>query len=428
MQGKITKRSVDALKLPSAGSEIVLWDTTIKGFGLRVRSSGIKTYIFQYRMAGGRKSLLEKYTIDKHGSITPDRAREKAEQLTDMVRQGINPKTEQNKERESITVSALCDLYLAEGCSTKKSSTVATDRGRIERHIKPLLGRMKAKDVTRADIQKFLHDVAGGKTACNIKTGLHGRAIVEGGKGAATRTVGLLGGIFTFAMDRGVTLANPVRGVKRYKDHTSERFLTDRETMTLGETLATMERSNAISPLHAAAIRLLLLTGCRKSEILSLKWDYVDFERGYLRLPDSKTREKTIPIGAPVLQILSGIPKYSEWVFPAASGKGYSTGLPKIWGRVRDKAGLKDVRLHDLRHSFASFGAVAGDSLIVIGKILGHKDAKTTARYAHLGDDPVKSATNRISSAISAAMQSGNGQTAEIVELPKRKHNTKRHG
>ncbi len=419
MQGKITKRTVDALKLPPAGSEIVLWDTTIKGFGLRVRSSGVKTYIFQYRMAGGRKSLLEKYTIDKHGSITPDKARERAEKLTDMVRQGINPKTEQNKERESITVSELCDLYLVEGCSTKKLSTIVTDRGRIERHIKPILGRMKAKDVTRADVQKFMHDVAAGKTACDIKTGLHGRAIVEGGKGTATRTVGLLGGIFSFAVDRDASPANPVRGVKRYKDHTNERFLTDRETTALGETLAAMEKAKAISPLHAGAIRLLLLTGCRKSEILSLKWDYVDFDRGYLRLPDSKTREKTIPIGAPVLQILSNIPRYSEWVFPAASGNGYSTGLPKIWERVRDKAGLKDVRLHDLRHSFASFGAAAGDSLLVIGKILGHKDSKTTSRYAHLSDDPVKSAANRISSAISAAMQSGDGKSAEIVKLRK---------
>jgi len=167
--------------------------------------------------------------------------------------------------------------------------------------------------------------------------------------------------------------------------------------------------------LHSAAIRLLLLSGCRKTEILSLKWDYVDFERGYLRLPDSKTGQKAVPIGAPALQILHEMPKTSEWVFPALNGNGYLLSLPKAWERVREHAGLKNVRLHDLRHSFASFGAAAGDSLLVIGKILGHKDSKTTSRYAHLSDDPVKSAADRISGTIAAAMKSGTQKAGEPV-------------
>ncbi|MFA4994773.1 MAG: site-specific integrase [Bdellovibrionales bacterium] len=420
MQGKITRRTVDALKAPASG-EILLWDTEIKGFGIRVRASGVKTYIFQYRMAGGRGSALQKHTIGKHGSLTPEKAREIADELVQDVKHGKNPVEEKAKDRQSMTVAALCDLYLDDGCGTKKPSTILSDRGRIDRHIKPLLGKKKAKDVMRADVQKFLQDVATGKTACDVKTKLHGRAIVEGGKGTATRTVGLLGGIFTFAVERNICSINPVRGVKRYKDHKSERFLSDREVTTLGEMLSKLERSKAISPLCAAAIRLLLLTGCRKSEILSLKWNYIDFDRGYLRLPDSKTGEKAVPLGAPALQILSGMPRISDWVFPALSGDGYMSGLPKVWERVRKKAALQDVRLHDLRHSFASFGAAAGDSLLVIGKLLGHKDSKTTSRYAHLSDDPVKAAANRISNAISAAMKLDVQKDAQVVQMPKRK-------
>lgn len=420
MRGKITKRSVDALKTPQNG-EVLLWDTETKGFGVRVRSSGVKTYVFQYRMAGGRNAALQKYTIGKHGSLTPEKARELAEGYARLVKDGINPVDERNKDRQSMTMAELCDLYLAEGCATKKASTVSTDRGRIERHIKPMLGRKKAKDITRADVQKFLQDVAAGKTACDVKTGLRGRAIVEGGKGTATRTVGLLGGIFSFAVDRSICEINPVRGVKRYKDHKNERFLSDREVTALGETLSTLEKSKAISPLHSAAIRLLLLTGCRKSEILSLKWSFVDFERGYLRLPDSKTGEKAVPLGAPALQIFNGLPRISEWIFPTMNGAGYMVSLPKAWERVREQAGLKNVRLHDLRHSFASFGAAAGDSLLVIGKILGHKDSKTTSRYAHLSDDPVKSAADRISSAISAAMKLDVQKSAEVVKMPTRR-------
>ena len=181
-----------------------------------------------------------------------------------------------------------------------------------------------------------------------------------------------------------------------------------------------MEEVEAISPVMAAAVRLLLLSGCRKSEILSLRWSFVDFDRGYLRLPDSKTGEKTVPLGAPALKLLADLPRLSEWVFPAASGGSHLVGLPRAWEAVREWCGLEGARIHDLRHSFASFGALGGDSLVVIGALLGHKDTKTTSRYAHLADDPVKAAADRISGAIAASMNS-EGQGGEVIDMPKRK-------
>lgn len=198
-----------------------------------MRSPEHKTYVLEYRPGGGRGASKRRVTIGRHGSPwMPDRAREEAKRLLGLVADGGGPAADKTADRRSMTVADLCDLYLAEGCATKKATTLATDRGRIARHIKPLLGRKKAKDVTRADVQRFLQDVAAGKTAA-VKTGKHGRAIVEGGKGTATRTVGLLGGIFTFAVDRGICEINPVQGVKRFRDRKGERFLSPREIAVL---------------------------------------------------------------------------------------------------------------------------------------------------------------------------------------------------
>ena len=179
--------------------------------------------------------------------------------------------------------------------------------------------------------------------------------------------------------------------------------------------------SEGENPHAVNVIRLLIFTGCRKSEILSLEWSHVDSDMGYLRLPTSKTGEKDVPVGggAPALELLASLPRYegSEYVFPAATGEGQYVGLPKVWYRIRKSAGLSDVRLHDLRHSFARFGVAGGDSLPVIGAILGHSDAATTQRYAHLADHVKRAAANRISGRIAAAME---GKTADVVELSRK--------
>ena len=234
-----------------------------------------------------------------------------------MAASGKDPAALKQRKRAANTVSELCELYLAEGCATKKESTIATDRGRIERHIKPLLGRKGVADVSRADIERFLSDVALGRTKADVRTRPRGRAVVDGGRGTATRTVGLLGGIFSFAVWRGLRTDNPARGVKRFPDRKNERFLAPAELAKLGEALASLEADGA-NPMAIAVIRLLAFTGARKSEITNLKWTEIDFERTCLRLGDSKSGQKIIPLGAPAAQILIGLDRSNDspFVFP----------------------------------------------------------------------------------------------------------------
>src|SRR4029077_9022715 len=278
--------------------------------------------------------------------------------------------------------------------------------GRIGRHIKPLLGRTRVVDISRADIERFLRDVAEGRTKADVRTRPRGRAIVDGGRGTATRTVGLLGGIFSFAVARGMRNDNPVRGVQRFPDRKSEPFLSPAELAKLGEALASIE-SEGVNPTAIALIRLLAFTGARKSEITNLTWEEVDFDRMCLRLGDSKSGQKVIPLGAPAVQILSGLERSGDtpFVFPGFSGRRPFQGVERVWRKARFRAGFPELRLHDLRHSYASMGLAAGDALPVIGALLGHSDVKTTARYAHLADDPVKAAADRISVSISPALR-----------------------
>lgn len=402
MKLKLTKTVVDGLQ--PRQKDFFVWDNTITGFGLKVTKSGSRVYVVQYR-TGGRESITRRYTIGKHGSPwTVNLARQEARRILGTVAQGEDPQTLKQAERKSITLSVLCDKYLAEGCTTKKASTITTDKGRIERHIKPLLGKRKVKDLTPNDIRRFMEHVAKGKTAIDEKTGNRGRARVTGGRGTATRTVGLLGGILSFAVAEGIRSDNPTRGVKRYADVKKERFLSSEELSRLGDVLTKSETTENF--FAVAAIRFLLLSGCRKGEPLSLKWAEIDFEFGCLQLADSKTGQKIVPLGIAALKILSGIPRMinNDYVFPGQNKGKPLVGLPKIWNRIKARANLNDVRLHDLRHSFATTGASTGLSLPVIGKLLGHSDPKTTARYAHIADSPAKIAANQISATIEAQL------------------------
>jgi integrase len=402
---------------------VIYWDVDHAGFGLRVEPSGSKTFLVRYRPGGGRKAPKRFLTIGRYGKLTPDEGRAEARKVLSASELGLDPAAERLRKRKEMSVSGLCDLYLEMGVETKKPLTVAGDRGRIDRHIKPLIGSKRAFEVTTADVERLMKDIAAGKTRADFKTGRsRSRVIVRGGKGAATRTVGLLGGIFSFAQRQGIRADNPCRGVRRYPDKASERFLSPAEIANLGAVLSKVELQGANSS-AVNIIRLLAMTGARRNEIAGLRWDEVDLDRACLRLKDSKTGAKVIQLGAAPILLLSGLKptNSSTYVFPATSGTSHFQGIKRVWQAVRKEAGFPDLRLHDLRHSFASIGLASGDTLSLIGALLGHSNARTTGRYAHLADDPKKNAANRISGEIARAL--GVANSTNVVTLTKRAQN-----
>ncbi|WP_131194693.1 site-specific integrase [Lichenihabitans psoromatis] len=451
---KLTKRSVDSIR--TDGKRAFWYDSDLKGFGLKVEPSGVMTWIVEYRAgAGGRGASKKRLTLGKFGALTPEQARELAKATLAKVLAGADPAALKVEAKTAKTVSELCDLYLSEAEQgnvisrrgvQKKASTLATDRGRISRHIKPLLGANRARDVTRSDIERFLRDVADGKTATDIKTGKHGRAIVTGGKGTATRTVRLLGGIFSYAVRVGIRNDNPTHGVAKYADKASARFLNGGELQKLGAALREGEtvgcpwniaadkplskhlpkvgsdRRSIIGTHAAAAIRLLIFTGCRLREVLHLEWRHVDMERGLLNLADSKTGPKTVVLGAPALEVLAGVPRIAGCPFVIAGerlGKPRSD-LKRPWAITMRAAGLDGLRIHDLRHTFASHGAAAGMGLTIVGRLLGHADVKTTSRYSHFDADPLRRAANVVGSSLEAAMEQ-RGASEIIVPIKRGK-------
>ncbi|WP_067338480.1 tyrosine-type recombinase/integrase [Stappia indica] len=394
----------------------------MQGFGCRVWPSGKKTFVSQYRVAGRER----KKTIGTYGVLIVEQARKEAEKYLALARTGQDLAGEERRARAEMSVAELCREYLRHGVALKKGSTVKTDIGRINGHILPLLGRKKISAVMRADVERFMHDVAKGKTAKDRKTEKD-RSIIRGGEGTATRTVRLLGGVFSYAITQGYLTANPCAGVKKFPDESNERYLTQDEIDRLGATLteaetvglpwhlkdgarskhrpqAEQDLRERISPHVTGAIRLLLLTGCRLREILHLKWRDVDFQRKVLDLPDSKTGRKVVYLSEAALEVLRALPKVGIYVILGKQPDKPRSDLKRPWERISRHAGIEDVRLHDLRHTFASVQVQRCASLPMIGALLGHKSTSTTARYAHLADDPLRRALNAGSESLTRAM------------------------
>lgn len=412
MAVKLIKRIVDAIQ--PGDKDVFLFDEDLIGFGLKITPAGRKVYLVQYRIRGIKKRVM----IGVHGSPwTPDLARKEAARVLGLVTDGQDPADLKAQAKVASTVAELCALYLEEGTAHKKASTLYVDRGRIERHIIPLLGKKKVCDVTRADCERFLNAVSDGKTATDEKTKSRGRAIVSGGPITANRALGLFGAIMTFAVNRGLRADNPVHGLRKFRENRRDRFLSQEELTRLGDALVKVE-SEGGNPVALAVIRALILTGCRKGEILCLQWSQVNFEQGCLLLPDSKTGTKVVVMGAPAMQLLAGLPRIQNnpFCFPGWKEGSSIVGVPKVWERVRTLAGLTDVTLHGLRHAFASVGVNAGLSLPVVGALLGHSSESMTARYGHLASDPIRQAADRISGQIAAALD---GNKAEVVPIKK---------
>lgn len=413
---KLTLRVVNAAG--AVGKSLFLWDSEVIGLGLHVRPSGHKSYVLQYRHRGRSR----RYVIGTHGSPwTPETARSEALRLLGEVAAEVDVQGEKVERRRDLTVAELCDLYLEVGLATRKPSSVVAARSDIENHIKPMLGSRKAADITRADVEQLLLAVAAGVTARRAKTKRkRGLSRVRGGKGAANSSIQILSAALGFAVARGLRPDNPVIGVRKYPERKLERFLSAAEFARLGEALAAAASIGVESPYAIAAIRLLALTGCRRNEVLTLKRSYVDYQNQCLRLPDSKTGAKVVHIGPAVLEVIRGIPEVTgnPYLLPAKCGVGCINDIQPPWDRIRKAAGLDDVRLHDLRHSFASFGVNSGDSLPVVGALLGHASSKTTERYAHLAAHSLKGAAGRISLAIAGALGCTISDPLETGERP----------
>jgi integrase len=410
MRMKLSKRSIDGIA-PGL-KRFTVWDTELTGFGLDVTPGGAKVYVLKYKIAGRQRWL----TIGRHGSPwTPDMARNEAMRLRVDIARGIDPGEKRDLDRAAISFGDLCDLYLAEGVAHKKPLTLRNDSSRIRLHLKPLLGNKRADSIGRGDLEKMLNDVKNGRTAVKrpakranrAKDGVRRPAgpYASGGGGAGAQCVALASTVLQFGVDRGLRPDNPARGIKKPQVRKMQRFLSEAELSRLADALDA-EAAASGNMLVVAAIRLLALTGCRKGEISSLKWRNVDFERRLLLLDDSKTREKAVYLSPPAISILSDLPRIAgnDFVIAGTIAGRPSGAIDNCWTRVRKAAGLTDVRLHDLRHTFASFGAGASLGLHVIGKLLGHSQASTTMRYAHLDADPMRRAADTIGATISAAM------------------------
>ena len=379
---RISKRSVDAVK--AGGTDTVYWDGELTGFGLRVRRSGRKSYVVQTRIAG----KLCWFTIGPHGPLNPDQARARALEILACAKKGIDPRDADARREAEPSMADLGRRFLEEYVPVHcKPSTREEYSRSVRLFVDPVIGELRVPEVQRKDIAALHH-------------GLRDKPY------QANRTLGVLSKMFSLAEVWGWRPdgSNPCRHVKRYKEHKRERFLSPEETERLGQVLRDVEEE---MPSAVAAFRLLLLTGCRMSEIRDLRWEYVKDD--CIELPDAKTGGRVVPLGPEARAVLSAIPRDEDnpWVIAGRLPGSHLTDLQRPWRRIRKQAGLEGVRIHDLRHSFASRALALGESLTMIGKLLGHTQVQTTARYAHLARDSIQTAAARITGSIGGNLLGG---------------------
>jgi integrase len=404
----LTKRVIDEAAYDRRSGAKYLWDDDLTGFGLRVYPSGRKVFVVTYR-AHGRQRFQ---TLGRFGELTVQQARDLAREVLVEVRRGGDPAGERLARREAPTVADLAERYMDEHARpTKKAGSVVNDALLWRKHVLPALGRRRVEDVTRDEVARLHRAMAARPYSAN-------------------RMLALLSKAFNLAEVWGWRPEgkNPCRHVKRFRERKRERYLSGEETAALAASLDEAAAAGSEVPEAIAAIRLLLFTGCRVGEILGLRWAEVDFERRCLFLADSKTGSKVVHLNSPALEVLAGIEREEGNPF-VIRGKLPGTHLVNLkdpWRRLRRAAGLETLRLHDLRHSFASVAAGAGFSLPVIGKLLGHTEAATTQRYAHLADDPLRRAAERIGSEIAAAMRGAAG--GEVLQFEERQQPARQAG
>jgi len=381
-------------------AETFLWDDDVPGLGVRIRPTS-KTYVLRYRIGRGRDASQRRSALGKCSVLSLSDARAMAREYLLEVAKGGDPFGQQQAKRTAPTMADLFERYISDHARPhKKPRSIEEDLRLIRLHLAPAFARRKVSEMTRDEIDRW-------------------HKSKKATPGAANRARALLSKAMNLAEVWGWRPdgSNPVRNIKPFKESEgAERFLSPAELRAMGEALRAYEAEGG-SPIAATAIRFLALTGARRSEALSLRWDWVDFEGGRLNLPESKTGKKVITLNAAALALLADIPRmaHNPYVFPGEAAGGHLVDLKRPWKLVRERAGLANVRLHDLRHSFASLGAAGGMGLPVIGALLGHKETRTTQRYAHLADDPLRAASEAIGGQVAAALNVAN--SAVISEL-----------
>ena len=408
---RLTKRTLDGIS--PVNRPTIIYNFELKGFGVRVMPSGSKAWIVEFRPnGGGRKVATKRMTLGQITTLNADEARKAARDILAAVRLGQDPARDRTQNRETPIIREFAERYLTEEAGPKlKPGTVANYRIYFQKHITPNIGSMKVNAVSSADIAKLHRKIGTTRPV------------------TANRVVEAIASLYRYAATAGVIEKgfNPTAGISAFREVRRERFLTTDELQRLGATLREAEtiglpwdtgetkstakylpqpekRLFVFSPYVTAAIRLLLFSGCRLREILHLRWEWVDLERGLLLLPDSKTGRKTIVLNAPAMAVLADLPRINSYVIASGTADKPRADLNRPWRAVVSCAGLDGVRIHDLRHTHASFGASAGLGLPIIGKLLGHAQPSTTARYAHLDADPLRRASNTIGTAIAIAM------------------------
>lgn len=376
---RITKRSVDSQK-PNSNTYYI-WDSDLSGFGVKILASGRKTYLVQYRL-GGRGGRTRRVTLGTHGSLTAEQARGEAKKVLGQVAIGIDPLAERDALKEAQTVGEILKIFMADHVVPKLAKNSSDSYEAIIRlHLPEKFKKMNIGDVTRQDVARIHHGMRDGVAMAN-------------------KTLAVLSKFFNWCEKFGYRTdhTNPCRHIEKFKEIPRTRFLSPEEQTRLWEVLDLFEKEELSTLYIVNALRVIILTGARLREILHLKWDELDLDRGVLNLKKSKTGAKTIYLNEAAVAILRDIPKQVENPFVFC---GLRAGQPiheiqKAWQRIRIIAGIEDVRIHDLRHTFASVAVMNGMSLPMIGALLGHSQPRTTARYAHLAADPLREAAELV--------------------------------
>ena len=384
----ISKRTVDSLSAETR--DTVYWDRDLPGFGVRVYPSGRKVYVVQSRARGAPKRV----SLGRHGEITPDQARKEAAVVIDRIKRGVDPMNP--PPAPEITVADLTERYMSGHVALNcNAHTAGIYRGSLENHILPALGAMPIGAVDGGHVSALHYGMRDTPRAAN-------------------RALMILKNMFSLAVAWGLAPegSNPCRAVRKYKERKRERFLTVEEYRRLGRALTEAEANGTVSPYAVAALRLLMLTGCRLTEVLTLRWDDVDRTAGEFRLRAGKTGARMVPLTPTAERVLAGILSVpgNPWVIVGKTPGVRLSSLTREWYRLRALAGLEDVRIHDLRHSFASRALALGESLSMIGGLLGHAGLESTARYAHLARDTERASAARVGASIGADIMAAAGR------------------